>query len=379
MMKKIKLIKIICFLFCFAILCFSEDFYELKNKGIKFIKKGKHVYGQINLNFSEKTLIQESEKDENYMFSRIVDIKVDKEENIYIIDFKRVLKYDKNGIFKKKIGRTGQGLGEFYNPMRLFIDKSNNLYIMDFRRLIKYSPDSYYIFSFKISRTITNDFFVGKSDNELFAPVKKYSEKGVYESIVLLNLNEKKEKDIYSFINKEVFFKGNKRGGVMGGVYHPYSKKIFLSHLKYEKICFAENSTYKIYLSDLSGNIKSIIYDNKKQEKISNKEIEWFRKKYGKRRFEIIRLPKYRPILENMLTDELGRIYIFKKKSVLNKSKRFNVDIFSKDGVFLYKAAINKVPKIIYNGYTYYIENDNEGRYIIKKAKINNYKKIKHN
>jgi ATP-dependent exoDNAse (exonuclease V) beta subunit len=97
MMKKIKLIKIICFLFCFAILCFSEDFYELKNKGIKFIKKGKHVYGQINLDFSEKTLIQESEKDENYMFSRIVDIKVDKEENIYIIDFKRVLKYLHNG------------------------------------------------------------------------------------------------------------------------------------------------------------------------------------------------------------------------------------------------------------------------------------------
>lgn len=61
------------------------------------------------------------------------DICIDKEGNYYISDAGKneILVYDKNGKLKKRIGKNGQGPGDFGYPASIKIDNNNNLVVSE--------------------------------------------------------------------------------------------------------------------------------------------------------------------------------------------------------------------------------------------------------
>jgi hypothetical protein len=79
-----------------------------------------------------------------------------------------------------------------------------------------------------------------------------------------------------------------------------------------------------------------------------------------------------------ILTDDKRRIYVRRVKSVLDKSGEIEFDIFSKEGIYLYRTKLPFVPRIIKNGFFYKVETHEEtGEIKIKRFRVCNWKQIK--
>ena len=107
--------------------------------------------------FSEQiklSLDLEIKEPENIIFSRIKDIATDSKNNIYILDRKEKFMYlfNEEGKFLKKIGRPGQGPGEFEEPCSIYIDSKDTIYILDERnrRVEIFDSNASYIKSIKV-------------------------------------------------------------------------------------------------------------------------------------------------------------------------------------------------------------------------------------
>ena len=68
--------------------------------------------------FEEELSLGKKVGEEEFLFTRISSIDIDKDANIYILDNRsaEVRVFDKKGIFIRIIGSRGQGPGEMQNP-----------------------------------------------------------------------------------------------------------------------------------------------------------------------------------------------------------------------------------------------------------------------
>ncbi len=91
-----------------------------------------------------------------YKLEKPFGVAVDNDENIYVSDFQNdvVIKFDKLGIIKSKIGYKGIGQGALLGPEFLLIDDENNLYISDTgnSRINKYRNNGDFLFSIGIEK-----------------------------------------------------------------------------------------------------------------------------------------------------------------------------------------------------------------------------------
>lgn len=79
-----------------------------------------------------------------------------------------------------------------------------------------------------------------------------------------------------------------------------------------------------------------------------------------------------------MLTDDRQRLFIWRVKSVLDKSEKRIFEVFSRDGYFIYRIKMNFLPDLIKNGSLYDIEEDEDtGDTLIKRYTIKNWNQIK--
>jgi hypothetical protein len=79
----------------------------------------------------------------------------------------------------------------------------------------------------------------------------------------------------------------------------------------------------------------------------------------------------------NSLLDK-GRIYVERVKSILDKRKRIQFDIFSRDGYYLYKTDLPFSPELIKDGFLYHILSIEEtGGIVLQRFKIHNWAEIK--
>jgi len=96
----------------------------------------------------------EIKEPENIIFYGLGDIATDSKNNIYVLDKKEkfVYLFNEEGKFLKKIGRSGQGPGEFVEPCSIYIDAKDIIYILDERnrRVEIFDSNASYIKSIKI-------------------------------------------------------------------------------------------------------------------------------------------------------------------------------------------------------------------------------------
>ena len=102
--------------------------------GVTIVKNPKEpMYGEDVFNIEEELALGNKEGLEEYMFSEIIDVAVDDEENTYILDSKEahIKVFNKSGEYLRTIGRKGQGPGEIQRPMNLAITPVNEILIND--------------------------------------------------------------------------------------------------------------------------------------------------------------------------------------------------------------------------------------------------------
>jgi len=146
MKNRTKVVSVALFLsVIIMVISFGGQKAEWKGKieeenGIKVIKNPRDpLYGEIKFELEEDLSIGK-EDDENFLFYKIADIQVDKDGNIYVVDFgnNRIQQFDFKGNYLQTIGREGEGPGEFLGPVRILFDKkTGNIYVRDFLRSIK--------------------------------------------------------------------------------------------------------------------------------------------------------------------------------------------------------------------------------------------------
>lgn len=80
--------------------------------------------------------------DENYLFGEIWSVAADSAGRIYVADGMAsvVMVYDSLGGFRARIGRKGEGPGEFMNPSDLFFDGEGRLWVRDGNRATVFAP-----------------------------------------------------------------------------------------------------------------------------------------------------------------------------------------------------------------------------------------------
>jgi len=124
--------------------------------------------GEEIVGFIEQMAIGVQEGDSNYVFSKLRDVVVDKEGNIYLLDsgsFK-ILKFDKAGKFQLSIGRKGKGPGEMLFPRKIDVDSEGNLVLFDAgnERITIFSPKGRFLSSFGVNGLLY-DGVVDESNN----------------------------------------------------------------------------------------------------------------------------------------------------------------------------------------------------------------------
>ena len=83
--------------------------------GVKVIKNPlEPLYGEITFEL-EKDLSIGKRDNEMYRFSKVRNVAVDREGNIYVVDMNnnRIQVFDEQGIYVQTIGKKGEGKGEF--------------------------------------------------------------------------------------------------------------------------------------------------------------------------------------------------------------------------------------------------------------------------
>ncbi len=375
MKNKTRLVSIILFLSVFILLVsFGDQKSEWEGRieikdGVKIINNpGEPLYGEIKFELEEDLSIG-NEDDDNYMFYRVRGIEVDAQGNIYVIDWgnHRIQIFDWNGNYLQTLGRYGQGPGEFQWSMQLKIcDSTGKYYIRDGTRFIKvFNKQGKYLEQIQLEKSISDFILNGKGN---FVGIQlTLSEIELSKTLCKLDTRGKVLNNFAKF-PYDIFFQ--KRGEMEAVVSYPYAHDLFMSKIDEKKIVYAYSRDYELNIIDSDG---ILIYKIKKD---ATPQIFSVKERRQHKRFNV---PPHKPFFYSIFTDSYGRIYVQKNRTHgLDFKINREVDIFSKDGYYLYKSTIPRGTYIIKDGYIYvYVMDENKGDEIVKRYQIKNWDQIK--
>ncbi len=349
-----------------------------KENGVKVVKNpSEPLYGEIKLEI-EEDLVLGSEKDENYQFYRVWDITVNDQGDIYVLDSGkyRIQKYDKDGRYLQTIGRHGQGPGEFERPVGLHLDKKGNIYVLGFPKIHLLNHKGEYI------KTLVTPFFVTNivpdGEGNLIAIAYIRADRMQNFGVLVLNPDGKISKKIAEFPGIPIT-----RGGSTFA--HDYTPLLRISAIGDKGFVYGYPLEYKLFLADWSGEDILIIKKDEpyqtlsrgERDKIIEERLE--RIKWPKNVVEeALNLPKHRPFFNRILVDDKERIFVKKRKSILDESEEEEFDIFGPEGFYLYSTKLSFTPMAIKAGYLYYTTySEQTGETKVIRYKIKNWNQIK--
>ena len=362
-----------------------------KEDGVKVIINPKEpVYGEIKFELEEDLSIG-NEDDEKYLFYKIRDIEVDSEGNIFVLDSGnyRIQKYDKKGNFLHTIGKKGQGPGEFNALLKLQLDdETGNVFVNDrLRTLVIFEEEGNYI---------DKDIHLGENLHDFYLD----SDKGIwgkfstsnYHFIKKVNFKGKVEKffaEIPFIIARISLIQTTDRATAykMGYFFnHGYEYDLFISKVDNHTFLYGHSKEYELIVVDKTGDVLFKIRKSESPQEITASEKERITDRI---RMEVsrpgitipelkLKFPKHKPFFFSLVTDGQGRIYVTRNLIELGVSRNNEYDVFSKDGLYLYRAYKNYYPYVIKDGCIYTCLSDEEtGEEFVKRFRIKNWDKIK--
>lgn len=351
-----------------------------KNMKISHIRNSKYP---IDKNFKfeliEETLIEGVDSPDGFIVG-IYDMAIDSKENLYLVTWGKVLKYNRDGKFERVFCNIkGEGPGELKSePFRIFIDKNDNLYITDSFQIVHFNQRGEFVKNIKVFGA--EDFVVSKGK---YVFCMKYTYKGNRKNkYIALNQFDFSGHIIKELISAEDQITVKMPSRITRFYWHYYTPKIYFNYTKSGGIIFGYNGDYYLYIANPEGKIIKTIEVNIKKEKIKSNEIKALKKTSvftvnNKNYYRRMPVPQYRPFFNKILCDEKGRIYVVRIQPVLNRKEHEVVDIFSQEGRFLYKVNMPYVPEVIRNGVIYVVDKSDEENIKVKKLVIKNYKDMK--
>lgn len=392
MKDEAKVISIVFFLSAFlVVVSFGEQKAEWKGKreeenGIKVIKNPRDpLYGEIKFELEEDLSIGK-EDDENFLFYKIADIQVDKDGNIYVVDFgnNRIQQFDFKGNYLQTIGREGEGPGEFVGPLRILFDKkTGNIYVRDGLSSIKiFDKHGNYLRAIRLE-CFPTDFELNEDGNILgICRILSRIPSGIQShSLVFVKLNF--EGKIEKKIAKYPYYRSRRTiGSITYGISHGYEYNSFMTKIDDQTFIYGYSKEYELNVVDKEGNLLYKIKKDEPKRKIPSEEKHRIEREATAKGVPIqavkVKYPPYIPFIYAIYTDSAERIYIQRNQGKRTGQGPKEFDIFSKDGYCLYNTTFPYPAVLIKDGYFYTrVVNEDTGEEFVKRFMIKNWKQIK--
>jgi hypothetical protein len=347
-----------------------------EEKGVRVIKNPKtSIYGELKFELIEDLSIGK-ENDDRYMFSGIRDIKVDGDENIYVLEprSKRVQKFDRNGQFLCQVGKQGPGPGEFQMPFSMILDDKNGIVgVQDLRTLKIFGKDGNYL-NKDISLEIYSSQLVVDTNGNLWGVGRESEGSGeasgnIFRVLMKYDAQGKVEKKVAK-VPYDIFEK--RMGGEVASTISVVSGEeydLFMCPASEGNLIYGYSKGYELDIINSDG---KPLLKIRKEEPYQNFTAE------EKREAGSARLPEHKPLFYSIFSDSQGRIYARKNHPDQTENVERKLDIFSKDGYYLYQATCLFHPYMIKTGFFYtQFVNDDTGEVFVKRLKIKNWDQIK--
>ncbi len=334
-MDKKTFVLILLVILVFSKLCTAQNNQEIMDQEPKY--NGKDL-----IKFNEVFNIDISNIEQYYM-SSVGSMDIDSDSNLYVLahyDYK-MMKFDKDGNFIEEFGGAGHGPRELAYSSRFYIH-NDRIYIFEETRGIKiWDLNGKYIDYIVVGRNNGSssnykpfgDFFIGSYE--------------LYEGDVLnADFTAKYKLSVYDN-NIKVINEVTELVVDPIELYLPFYYDLLAVDSKL-KIYYPENATeYKINKYDLKGK-KQLTFGRKyDRQKYSKAVHNYFKErgfdkelKPGISRNIPRKLPKYPPIIRDILVDDDDLIWVIVGEWYEDSGKRAGIsstiDIFSSEGEFLY-------------------------------------------
>ncbi len=330
--------------------------------GVKTIRNPETPkYGTFAFDLVEDLAIGE-EKDEAYFFPQSASVNADGQGWIYVCDVgnRRVQVYDRNGAYLKTLGRQGQGPGEYAYPMGVFFDAIGDACINSGRSLVVFGPDGVFKKNILI-KTSLSGFVLGPGDTIVGRTQPNIREEGGPKN-KLLQLGPDGE-----VLRTIATYPVN---GVSPGqvLFHWYSGQLAFCPRSDDSLYYGFSLEYKVHVIDGEGRELFAFSTAEKSQGITGQEADLTRESgifawygQGDPRTAPLDLPDHRPFFTRFYNDDSGRLYVIRSKPITEKDvKTSDIDVFSKDGYYLYRMTWPFVPQVIKGGFLFEVRQDAE-------------------
>jgi hypothetical protein len=337
-----------------------------EENGVTVVKNPKDpMYGEDVFSLEEELTIGGEDKDSEPLFIDITYVRIDYEENIYVLDSRdcQIKVFDKNGKHIRKIGRKGQGPGEMQFPTMMDIVSGKEIMICDLRN----NRISFYSLQGELLKEVSKGTFF-----RLFTPMPDSNKNFV--GSMRFQIKEKRIDELRKFDPnfKPIFTIGKLEYTDETNVIYPFPPFILYIVLKDDKVLWGNWIHYQLQITDEAERTTRKIIKDYSPAKITDED----KKKDIKERFgdggvpPDIKLifPEYYPAFWHLSTDDEGRIFVQTFEKTVEGSHCY--DVFDSEGKYIVKIPFKVRPQTWKKNKLYTIEEDEEGFQYVKRYKV---------
>jgi len=347
--------------------------------GVKVVKNpSEPLYGEFVFDLKEDLRLGGDPEREASYFPKGASLAIDAAGNLYVTDRgnRRVQLFDKNGALIRTIGRRGQGPGEYMFAGSVYIEEGGTIWVDGGREQVIFSKDGVFLKKVAVSKFMSQKMlapgglFIGTTQPSAAQGDPKHE-------LIRVEPDGKTSRTLAEF-------RGEISRAKQAIAYHSYSTSIEFAPVGSDSFVYGFTDEYKLYVADFEGRTSLVMTKNEKPQSISGSEKDETRKNGvwavtgSNNPEEGIFFPDHRPYFSRLMADDAGRIYVFRSNSILEKDAPIRVDVFSREGVYLYRMTWAFRPDAIRAGFLYEVREDPEtSEYLVIRQKITNWEAMK--
>jgi len=350
-------------------------------EGVKTIRNPETPrYGTFAFDLAEDLVIG-SESDDAYCFPYFAGVAVDNDGRICVVDFenRRVQVFDVHGRYVRTLGRVGQGPGEYMFPSSVMADAVGNIIVNDAARfLIYYSPEGLLQRKVTLKTSLSLPMLGPGGTTVGIAPLSPRAEGGPKNVLILLGPDGEVLKTLAEY----------PACGVVQDlvIRHWYSCHVSACLRSADSLYYGFDQDYKVHVVDQEGRPLFVFTKAERPMPISAEEKALTRKEgiftwegQGDPKDTDLGMPSHRPFWSKFISDDEGRLYVVRFLTILEKDRTTrDVDVFSRDGIYLYRTTWPFLPQVIKGGFLYEVRQDeNAGLTRIVRHLIKNWADFK--
>ncbi len=334
--------------------------------GVTVVKNPKEpMYGEDVFSLEEELTIGGENKDREPLFIDITYVKVDYEDNIYVLDSRacQIKVFDKNGKYIRKIGRKGQGPGEMQFPTMMDIVSGKEIMVCDLRN----NRISFYSLQGEVLKEVSKGTFF-----RLLTPIPDSNRNFI--GSMRSQIREKIVDELMKFDSdfRLIFTIDKLEYNDEPNVIYPFPPFILYTVMEDNKVLWGNWLYSQLQIADEEGRVIRKIIKDYDPVIIPDEEKERdIKERFGEGgvppNIKLI-FPKYYPAFWHLSTDDEGRIFVQTFEKTEDGSNYY--DIFDSEGRYIAKVPSEVRPQTWKKNKLYAIEEDEDGFQMVKRYKV---------